>query len=187
MSTTPAADGITLFETFVETPIGRAAILEGERGVVALGLVDDWPALLARVGAARGPLEVKPRRTAWVADRLRAYFDGEIEALDRVPVDAGGSAFQRRVWSALRRIPAGRTESYGALARKLGAPGSARAVGLAAARNPVTFVVPCHRLIGAGGELTGFAYGIERKRWLLEHEGARAASLALPGLAAARA
>ena len=102
--------------------------------------------------------------------RARAYFAGDVGALAAVPVEGGGTPFQRRVWAALRDIPAGKTESYSALATRLGAPRAARAVGLANARNPVAIAVPCHRVVGSDGSLTGYAGGLERKRWLLEHE-----------------
>ncbi len=84
---------------------------------------------------------------------------------------AGGTDFQRRVWAALREIPSGTTRTYGDIAAELGEPGAARAVGLANGANPVAIVVPCHRVIGSAGALTGFGGGLERKRWLLEHEG----------------
>ena len=107
-----------------------------------------------------------------VTAALDAYFGGDPAALDALPVATGGSDFQRSVWAALREIPAGTTTGYGALAASLGKPGAARAVGLANGANPIGIVVPCHRVIGADGSLTGYAGGIERKRWLLQHEGA---------------
>lgn len=106
-----------------------------------------------------------------VVDALAAYFDGELDALRSLDVDPGGTPFQRQVWTALRDIPAGMTCGYAQLAGELGRPKAARAVGAANARNPIAVVVPCHRLIGAGGDLTGYAGGLDRKRWLLEHEG----------------
>jgi O-6-methylguanine DNA methyltransferase len=101
---------------------------------------------------------------------LDAYFAGDLAALDGVAVATGGTDFQRSVWAALRQIPAGQTSGYGALAARIGKPGAARAVGLANGMNPVGIVVPCHRVIGASGALTGYAGGVERKRWLLAHE-----------------
>jgi methylated-DNA-[protein]-cysteine S-methyltransferase len=103
-------------------------------------------------------------------DRIRTYFDGDYAAIDAIPVSSGGTAFQEQVWGALRTIPAGTALSYGALAERLGRPRAARAVGAANALNPISIVVPCHRLIGADACLTGYAGGLERKRWLLEHE-----------------
>ncbi len=107
-----------------------------------------------------------------VAAALDAYFAGDATALDALPVATGGSDFQRSVWAALRAIPAGTTTGYGALAAALGKPGAARAVGLANGANPIGIVVPCHRVIGANGTLTGYAGGVARKEWLLRHEGA---------------
>ena len=102
---------------------------------------------------------------------LDGYFAGDLTALDKVPVATGGTEFQKTVWAALRTIPAGETRGYGALAAAIGKPGAARAVGLANGLNPIGIVVPCHRVIGASGALTGYAGGVERKRWLLAHEG----------------
>ena len=102
---------------------------------------------------------------------LEAYIAGDIHAIDRVTVKTRGTPFQQEVWAALRTIPAGTTTSYGALAARLNRPSGMRAVGLANGSNPVAVVVPCHRVIGADGSLTGYGGGLERKRWLLEHEG----------------
>lgn len=102
--------------------------------------------------------------------RLDAYFAGELHALGDVKTAAGGTPFRKRVWRALREIPAGTTTTYGALAGSLGKPRASRAVGLANGKNPIAIVVPCHRVIGQGGSLTGYAGGLARKRWLLEHE-----------------
>jgi methylated-DNA-[protein]-cysteine S-methyltransferase len=103
---------------------------------------------------------------------LAAYFAGELRAIDRLPIGEGGTPFQRRVWAALRTIPAGTTATYGAFAARIGRPTAIRAVGHANGANPVSVVVPCHRLVGADGSLTGYGGGLERKRWLLAHEGA---------------
>ena len=108
---------------------------------------------------------------AAITGRLRAYFAGELAGLAAIPVATGGTPFQRDVWAALRRIPLGTTTTYGALAAAIGRPRAIRAVGLANGANPVSIVVPCHRVIGSGGALTGFGGGLHRKRWLLEHEG----------------
>lgn len=106
------------------------------------------------------------------ANALRAYFAGEFAALDAVPIATGGTPFQRDVWAALRDIPPGETTSYGSLAARIARPTGVRAVGLANGANPIAIVVPCHRVIGASGALTGFGGGLHRKQWLLEHEGA---------------
>ncbi|MEQ1756414.1 MAG: methylated-DNA--[protein]-cysteine S-methyltransferase [Micropepsaceae bacterium] len=104
------------------------------------------------------------------AKALTAYFKGEIRAIDKVPVAKLGTPFQQTAWTSLRQIPAGSTRSYGDQAAKLGKPNAARAVGRANGLNPVSIVVPCHRLIGADGSLVHYGGGIRRKRWLIEHE-----------------
>ncbi len=105
-----------------------------------------------------------------VAMPLCAYFAGDRAALAAIAVETGGTPFQRSVWAALRRIAPGVTTTYGALAAMIGRPTAVRAVGLANGANPVSIVVPCHRVIGSDGALTGFGGGLHRKRWLLEHE-----------------
>jgi methylated-DNA-[protein]-cysteine S-methyltransferase len=102
---------------------------------------------------------------------LRAYFDGDLHAIDTMSVASNGSDFQQSVWKMLREIPAGETWSYGQLAEAIGKPTASRAVGLANGSNPIAIVVPCHRVIGANGSLTGYGGGLSRKKWLLEHEG----------------
>jgi methylated-DNA-[protein]-cysteine S-methyltransferase len=101
---------------------------------------------------------------------LRDYFDGNTDALKQIKTATGGTPFQREVWKALRAIPAGKPTSYGQLAAKIGRPTASRAVGAANGQNPIAIVVPCHRVIGANGSLTGFASGLPRKQWLLDHE-----------------
>ena len=105
------------------------------------------------------------------AQQLNDYFAGQRTTFD-LPLEALGSAFEHRVWNALRTIPYGTTTTYGDLARRLGDISQSRAVGAANGKNPIPIIVPCHRVIGANGDLTGFGGGLERKRWLLEHEGA---------------
>ncbi|MBN8943546.1 MAG: methylated-DNA--[protein]-cysteine S-methyltransferase [Rhizobiales bacterium] len=136
--------------------------------------------LIRRYYGANGVrLEEAPDPTA-AGRALLAYFDGDLGAIDALPIATSTTDFQAAVWSALRRIPAGKTMSYGALATRLGRPNAARAVGHANGSNPISIVVPCHRLIGANAALTGYGGGIERKRWLLAHESAlgRAPALA---------
>jgi len=108
---------------------------------------------------------------ARAGQQLGEYFAGTRTTFD-IPLDAPGTAFQRRVWDALRAIPYGTTLSYGELARRLGDVRATRAVGAANGKNPIPIIVPCHRVVGANGALTGFGGGLDRKRWLLEHEGA---------------
>jgi methylated-DNA-[protein]-cysteine S-methyltransferase len=105
-----------------------------------------------------------------LTDAIAAYFAGDLQAIDELPVQTAGTPFQREVWRALREIPCGGTISYAELAKRIGRPAAVRAVGLANGSNPIGVVVPCHRVIGANGALTGYGGGIERKRWLLDHE-----------------
>lgn len=111
--------------------------------------------------------EVEPFKAA--ADQLDAYFVGELTRFD-VPLAPRGSEFQQRVWAALQEIPYGRTESYGELAERIGSPGGARAVGLANGKNPIGILIPCHRVVGADGSLTGYGGGLDRKKQLLDLE-----------------
>ncbi len=113
----------------------------------------------------RGARDAAPMRA------LAAYFAGDLGAIDGIGVDPGGTGFQAAVWSALRAIPAGETKTYGDLATSVDHPGSARAVGGAVGANPIPIVIPCHRVVGSDGRLTGFGGGLERKQWLLRHEG----------------
>lgn len=130
--------------------------------------------------------EAANRALAVVGDRLGRYFAGELDALDGLDVAPPGSRLQRAVWAAVRQVPAGQVVSYGELARRLGyaGHGMARSVGTANATNPVALVVPCHRVIGKDGSLRGYAWGLARKRWLLDHERARIGAAAMPALAA---
>jgi methylated-DNA-[protein]-cysteine S-methyltransferase len=105
-----------------------------------------------------------------LTNALRSYFAGDLQVLDRLPVATGGTPFQREVWTALRSIPRGQTRSYAELAASVGRPKAVRAVGLANGANPIGIVVPCHRVIGANGKLTGYGGGLHRKEWLLAHE-----------------
>ena len=104
-------------------------------------------------------------------DPIEAYFAGDLGVIDRIEVATGGTPFQQRVWRALRKITPGKTLTYGTLAARIGADKAMRAVGAANGANPVSVVVPCHRLIGANGSLIRYGGGLERKRWLLQHEG----------------
>jgi methylated-DNA-[protein]-cysteine S-methyltransferase len=164
---------MTILETAViDCPIGtiRVAVLGGR--LCALGFDDHWPAevrwLERRFGAIGFQHSTDP---AGVVRALRAYFDGQLTAIDRIDVDTGGTSFQAKVWHALRHVPAGRTTTYGELAREVGSPQAARAVGAANGQNPISIVVPCHRTIGSDGRLVGYGGGLDRKRWLLQHEG----------------
>jgi methylated-DNA-[protein]-cysteine S-methyltransferase len=156
----------------VPSPIGPLTLVTDARERLRVLWFDgDADQVRGRLGL-RGASLVPGAAPASVRDRLAAYFEGDLGALEAIPVELEGTPFQRDVWSALRRIPVGRTTSYGQLAAAIGRPSAVRAVGLANGANPVGIVVPCHRVIGADSSLTGYAGGLERKRWLLEHEGA---------------
>lgn len=154
---------IIWFDT-MDSPIGTLELAIRDGGVVRVGFaeerhphphVGDW---------RRDPMRIQPLRA-----QLQEYFDGGRSDFD-LDLIAIGTDFQRDVWRALARIPYAETISYGELARQIGNPKAVRAVGLANGRNPIPIIVPCHRVIGANGSLTGFGGGIERKRWLLDHE-----------------
>ncbi len=163
-----------LFADELETPIGTLSIGADRDGRLRLvGFVGGHARMereLEAQAAGHGGRVRRVRDPAGFTRALRAYFGGELEAIDGLAVAFAGTDFQNSVWSALRAIPCGETLSYGELARRIGRPKAVRAVGLANGRNPIGIVVPCHRVIGADGTLTGYGGGIERKRWLLEHE-----------------
>ena len=153
------------------SPIGTIVLAVRDGTLTALVFAEGWPDRRARLVKRFGDVDLRGAADpAGVSGRLAAYFAGDLGALDAIAVDSGGTPFQRRVWAALRTIPPGETVSYQTLARRIGAPTAVRAVGAANGDNPVGIVVPCHRVIGADGSLTGYAGGIERKRWLLTHE-----------------
>jgi methylated-DNA-[protein]-cysteine S-methyltransferase len=154
------------------TPIGEALIITDEAGMLrALDWADRESGMTRLLRLHYGSLTPEPGRAPeHVRQSMRRYFDGELDALGAIGWRTGGTAFQRSVWTALTTIAPGDTLSYGALAAKLGRPAAVRAVGLANGSNPISLVVPCHRVIGGDESLTGYGGGIERKRWLLNHE-----------------
>lgn len=171
--TDPNRAAIEAFQ-IIETPVGRIVLratgeglthcqVEGARGEASAGRGERWRAAGENVDHA--------------ARALERYFAGERKQFDDLVLAPAGTPFQRTVWNALRQIPFGQTESYGSLAVRVGKPGVARAVGLANGRNPIGVIVPCHRVIGADGSLTGYAGGLSMKEWLLRHEGALAGDL----------
>ncbi len=156
----------------VDTPVGEVLLVtDGEGAVRALDFADyeDRMSRLLRRHAP-GATVADGRAPEGVRAAVERYFSGDVRALDGLTVRTGGTEFQRTVWKALRAIPAGETRTYGQLAAAIGSPRAVRAAGLANGQNPVAVIVPCHRVIGANGALTGYAGGIERKRWLLDHE-----------------
>ena len=156
----------------LKTPIGELKIVTDEGGTLRLvGWHDDKDRYTNMLERWHGNLVLKAKKNAF--DRTRAmadYFDGDVHVLDTLPVASAGTDFQKLVWKTLRKIPAGETWSYGQLAKFIGDPNSTRAVGLAIGSNPIGIVVPCHRVIGANGTLTGYGGGLPRKKWLLAHE-----------------
>jgi methylated-DNA-[protein]-cysteine S-methyltransferase len=157
----------------IETPIGTVLLVTDDKSVVSLDFAEYEVRCAALLAKRYGAYRLVPASDPLGASsRLRAYFDGAVTALDDLPVETGGTAFQRSVWQGLRKIPSGTTQSYGALAASLGVPKASRAVGYANSLNPVAIALPCHRVVGANRSLTGYAGGLERKRWLLAHEGA---------------
>jgi methylated-DNA-[protein]-cysteine S-methyltransferase len=162
----------SLFLDRVDTPIGELLLVADARGRLRMLEFADRPQRWRPDFARRFANEtmVETENPSGLSRKLADYFDGDLEALDAIRTKCAGTAFQRSVWAALRRIPAGTTTSYGALARRLGKPQAMRAVGLANGANPIAIVVPCHRVVGSDGSLTGYGGGLARKRWLLDHE-----------------
>ena len=158
----------------VRTPIGALTLAACDGRTCLLHFGDDEPAARSCLSKWYGDVPVRsvtdPGGTASVLER---YFSGELDALDAIEVEMNGTEFQRKVWTALRDVKAGTTASYGQLARTIGSPAAVRAVGAANGANPVAVIVPCHRIIGSNGTLTGYGGGLERKQWLLRHEGGR--------------
>jgi methylated-DNA-[protein]-cysteine S-methyltransferase len=162
----------TLQRAVLSSPVGELTLFV--HGDALCGVAFDGryerlhPQLAGRFG--RDFAAVDTPDPAGAVTRLQAYFDGDLAALDPIPVETGGTPFQARVWAALRRIPVGATCSYRELARAVGSPEAVRAVGAANGANPVSLVVPCHRVIASDGTLCGYGGGLPRKQWLLQHE-----------------
>jgi methylated-DNA-[protein]-cysteine S-methyltransferase len=157
----------------LKTPIGTALVISDADGALR---AFDWEDHAERIkGLLRlqyGAVDLKEARAPKaIRTALTDYFGGDLAALKTIDWRIAGTDFQRKVWMALPKIPAGKTMSYGALAAKLGSPNAMRAVGHANGSNPISVVIPCHRLIAADGSLVKYGSGLERKRWLLEHEG----------------
>jgi methylated-DNA-[protein]-cysteine S-methyltransferase len=156
-----------IYDTFT-TPAGEFSIALNENGAVAATAFGDFSVLknqLRKPGATRDVPGLRKAR-----EQVRAYFSGALRKFT-LPLAPEGTAFQQNVWAALQRIPFGKTLSYGEIAAQIGNPKASRAVGRANGTNPICLIIPCHRVIGANGSLTGFFYGNGIKRILLEHEG----------------
>lgn len=157
----------------LETPLGAlAVVVDDDARLRHVGFLSDNAPYGKHL--ALDPEWKREKDPGRRGSAVLAYFAGELTALESLPVELEGTPFELKVWSALRTIPCGTTWSYGQLAAAIGQPKASRAVGLANGRNPVALVVPCHRVIGANGALTGYGGGVHRKAWLLAHEGARA-------------
>ena len=158
---------MTTATLLMDSPVGPLEVARRGPSVTHILFVDDDVAMLPSAMGSSTPGDAV---LAEAQRQLRAYFDGELEDFD-LPLAPTGTAFQRRVWHELEQIPYGETASYGEIAARLGlAPGASRAVGTANGSNPIAIVVPCHRVIGANGTLTGYAGGLHRKRYLLDLE-----------------
>lgn len=160
----------------IETPLGQVLLVADAEGAVrALDFKDFEPRMMKLLARHYGAVDLSEGRAPeTVRMAVEAYFDGDAHALDGLATRTGGTDFQRQVWAALKTIPAGQTRSYAQLAAMIGRPSAVRAVGLANGANPIALIAPCHRVVGANGTLTGYAGGLERKRWLLAHEAGRA-------------
>lgn len=150
--------------TYLDSPIGKLLIAGDEAGVRLIGFPHNGTARPAAPEWYEAAQALTP-----VTEQLRAYFAGDLTEFE-IPLAPKTTPFQGIVLTALRKVPYGTTVSYGQLARRIGKPGAARAVGMANGRNPIPIIIPCHRVIGADGSLTGFGGGIEAKRWLLALE-----------------
>ena len=159
----------------VGTPIGPLSLLARDGRLIAGGFTADPAVLRARLALPLRQLALQtaaPGDLPWLATPFARYFDGDLPALDAIPVDQPGPPSRQRLWAALRAVRPGRTVSYTALAAQAGNPRAARAAGAACAYNLIAPVVPCHRALRSDGSLGGYYYGLDRKAWLLRHEGA---------------
>ncbi len=165
-----------ILATVLDTPAGALSLLARGDTLVAAGFTGDPSQMYARLhpSVATGPLAaVPPEDLPWLVKPVRGYFDGDLAALDSLPVYQAGTPLRQRLWQQMRAIPAGRTLTYTQLAAELGMPpGAARVAGAACAANLIAPMVPCHRVLRTDGSLGGYYYGLPCKAWLLAHEGA---------------
>ena len=172
MNDTAKETAVELLIDRIPTEIGTVLIVCDEKAVCAVDFEDCEARMHELLTKNYEAFKLIPKRNPLgISDRLQAYFEGDFSAIDDISVNPGGTDFQREVWLNLRSIPPGKTITYGQLASLLNKPKSARAVGMTNSLNPISIVLPCHRVIGANGKLTGYAGGLDRKRWLLHHEG----------------
>lgn len=154
----------------LKTPVGPLSLLAHGDALVAAGFTGDPGTLQARLHPSLRPLPLAPGELPWLVKPVRDYFDGDLAALDGLPVNQPGTAARQRLWAEMRAVPAGTTISYAGLARRAGSPGAARAAGSACAANLIAPVIPCHRVLRSDGSLGGYYYGLACKEWLLRHE-----------------
>ena len=160
----------TLLQVKLQSPLGELEVLSTDRGLCALLFEDYRDTITARIDRRFAEHSILSGDPFGAAPALEAWLGGHLQALDTIPIDPGGTPFQRSVWRALQSIPPGQTRSYGQIALSLDRTRAARAVGAANGANPLPLFVPCHRVLGARGALTGFAFGLTRKKWLLDFE-----------------
>lgn len=168
MTTTPATTTTDTVHTIVDSPVGPLTLVTRQGGLAGVYMTEQRHLPPQETFGPRVAVTDRPV-LARTAEQLADYFAGGLRDFD-VDLSTSGTPFQQRVWTALRDIPYGETVSYGELAAVLGQPTASRAVGLANGRNPVSIIVPCHRVVGANGSMTGYGGGIDRKRWLLGFE-----------------
>ncbi len=160
-----------LFRDRITSPLGDILLVVDGEKLCALDFADYEARMLKLLEKRYGTVQLTPQvNPQGFRDRLQSYLQGNLQSLDDIPVSPGGTPFQQQVWLALRTILPGTIRTYGQLATQLGKPTASRAVGMANALNPIAIVLPCHRVIGANRALTGYAGGLDRKRWLLQHE-----------------
>ena len=169
---------LTLLIDRIDTPIGELLLVADEAGKLRAIDWSDYEARMLRflrLHCGQGGFKLEPAHNPHgLRETMNRYFAGDVAAIDKLPVQTAGTPFQRSVWDELRKIPSGSAISYAKLAGQIARPTAVRAVGLANGSNPVGIVVPCHRVIGSNGSLTGYGGGLHRKQWLLEHERKRA-------------
>lgn len=160
-----------LLSDHVPSALGTLVIVVRDGRLCAVDFNDCYPRMVASIESRYGTIDFQPTTDPFgISTRILAYLTGDLRAIDTLAVETGGTPFQQEVWAALRAIPPGTTVTYAELARKVGRPAATRAVGTINGRNPIAIVVPCHRVVGADGSLTGYAGGLWRKQWLLTHE-----------------
>lgn len=160
---------MNLYTDQIKSPIGQITLIANDKAVIFLDFTDNQNRIKKLLEKRFGAYNLSPKKLEW-SDAISHYFAGDFAALENIPTETGGTDFQQRVWQGLRQIPVGQTKSYLEMAKLLGQPTATRAVGMTNGLNPVALILPCHRVIGANGKLTGYAGGLERKRWLLAHE-----------------